>query len=218
LISVTCSAFIACPFICETPSLAPTSRTPGIQVGFRSVAVSPRDGALLLNGCPIKLRGFNRHEFNAWKGIGAFSSFPFPSLTPAPAVVGREAAPTPTDASSSSSKREAIRDVLMIKQSNFNAIRISHYPNDAFFYLLCDHLGDYVIDEANIETVYIDRLESMVEWDKNHACILMWSLGTRHNHHFRSKEGWLSMTHVKPEPGLTCVDGGQATRAGSDAT
>jgi beta-galactosidase/beta-glucuronidase len=106
----------------------------------------------------------------------------------------------------------------MIKQSNFNAIRISHYPNDAFFYLLCDHLGVYVVDKANIETVYVDRLESMVERDKNHACILMWSLGTRHNHHFRLKEGWLSMTHVKPEPGLTCVDGGQATRAGSDAT
>jgi beta-galactosidase len=112
--------------------------------------VSPRDGALLLNGCPIKLRGVNRHEFNAWKGIGAFSSFPSPALTPALAVVDHEAAPSPTN--ESSSKREAVRDVLMIKQSNFNAIRTSHYPNDAFFYLLCDHLGVYVVDEANIET------------------------------------------------------------------
>lgn len=117
-----------------------------VKVGFRRVSVSPRDGALLLNGRPLKLRGVNRHEFNAWKGIGAFSSFPT-SATSASSLSSTTAADVDDN-----SKREAIRDVQMMKRANFNAIRTSHYPNDAFFYLLCDHLGVYVVDEANIET------------------------------------------------------------------
>lgn len=118
-----------------------------VKVGFRRVSVSPRDGALLLNGRPLKLRGVNRHEFNAWKGIGAFSAFPT-SATSASSLSSTPAAEVVDD----NSKREAIRDVQMMKRANFNAIRTSHYPNDPFFYLLCDHLGVYVVDEANIET------------------------------------------------------------------
>ncbi len=84
------------------------------------------------------------------------------------------------------------RDVELMKQFNFNAVRTSHYPNDPFFYELCDEYGLYVMDEANVETHGIrgllvnnaswhyavnDRIFRMVERDKNHASIISWSLG-----------------------------------------
>ena len=91
-----------------------------------------------------------------------------------------------------------------MKQNNINAVRTSHYPNQSYFYELCDELGLYVIDEANLEshadcflaTVgkapmsetipgskaewrenVLDRANSMYQRDKNHACILLWSCG-----------------------------------------
>jgi beta-galactosidase len=83
-------------------------------------------------------------------------------------------------------------DIVLMKQHNFNAIRTSHYPNDTRFYDLCDELGMWVIDEADIEshdflkslssdsryaTSWLDRCLRMVERDKNHPCIFAWSLG-----------------------------------------
>ena len=94
--------------------------------------------------------------------------------------------------------REMMRkDVELFKQYNINAVRTSHYPNDPYFYDLCDEYGMYVIDEANIEThgygygslafgpstwkkwrgMYIDRMERMAERDKNHPSIIVWSMG-----------------------------------------
>ncbi|MBN1987223.1 MAG: DUF4981 domain-containing protein, partial [Prolixibacteraceae bacterium] len=87
---------------------------------------------------------------------------------------------------------EMLQDVLLMKQFNFNAVRTSHYPNDPYFYDLCDKYGLYVIDEANIEThglmgyltnqpewhmAFADRVVRMVERDKNHPSIISWSLG-----------------------------------------
>ncbi|MFV0269619.1 MAG: glycoside hydrolase family 2 TIM barrel-domain containing protein [Draconibacterium sp.] len=88
---------------------------------------------------------------------------------------------------------EAMRKELdLIKQYNFNAIRTSHYPNDPYFYELCDEYGIYVVDEANVEThgvnglisnipnwhySILDRVIGMVERDKNHPSIIFWSLG-----------------------------------------
>lgn len=84
------------------------------------------------------------------------------------------------------------KDVQLMKQFNFNAVRTSHYPNDPYFYDLCDQYGIYVMDEANIEThgqggylsnqsewhmAFIDRVVRMVERDKNHPSIISWSLG-----------------------------------------
>ncbi|MDE5417532.1 DUF4981 domain-containing protein [Labilibaculum sp. DW002] len=84
------------------------------------------------------------------------------------------------------------KDVQLLKQYNFNAVRTSHYPNDPYFYELCDKYGIYVMDEANLEThavrgllsnqptwagAYVDRAIRMVERDKNHASIISWSLG-----------------------------------------
>lgn len=84
------------------------------------------------------------------------------------------------------------QDIVLMKQHGFNAIRTSHYPNDERFYDLCDELGMYVIDEADIEahdfmkflnndvrysSAWLERCSRMVERDKNHACIWAWSLG-----------------------------------------
>jgi beta-galactosidase len=84
------------------------------------------------------------------------------------------------------------RDLVTMKRFNFNAVRCSHYPNDAAFYDLCDELGLYVIDEANIEShawifdlcndpryllAFVDRGARMVQRDKNHPSIVAWSLG-----------------------------------------
>jgi beta-galactosidase len=86
------------------------------------------------------------------------------------------------------------RDICLMKQNNFNAIRCSHYPHQSGFYDLCDQLGMYVVDEANIEThglnpmslladdpewaaAFMERMTRMVSRDFNHASIIIWSLG-----------------------------------------
>jgi len=128
--------------------------------GFRQVEI--RDSMLLLNGKPIKFRGVNRHDFNTSKGW---------SMN----IEDRE------------------NDLRILKAHNINAIRCSHYPNDRSFYQLCDKHGFYVIDEADLEThgvrdflpkddlrwrdAMIDRGIRMVRRDRNHPCILLWSLG-----------------------------------------
>jgi beta-galactosidase len=83
-------------------------------------------------------------------------------------------------------------DLVLMKQHNINAVRTSHYPNDAHLYDLCDRLGLYVIDEANVEThaylrsltrdprwssAVLERVVRMAQRDKNHPSVLMWSLG-----------------------------------------
>ncbi|WP_297090600.1 glycoside hydrolase family 2 TIM barrel-domain containing protein [uncultured Draconibacterium sp.] len=90
------------------------------------------------------------------------------------------------------SRADLEQDVLLMKQFNFNAVRTSHYPNDPYFYDMCDKHGLYVMDEANIEThglngylsnqpewhmAFQDRVVRMVERDKNHPSIISWSLG-----------------------------------------
>ncbi len=103
---------------------------------------------------------------------------------------------------------EMLKDVLLMKQYNLNAVRTCHYPNDPYFYDLCDQYGLYVFDEANIEThhasgyltnqpswhtAFADRVIRMVERDKNHASIVTWSLGnesgTGPNH--AAAAGWV---------------------------
>ena len=95
------------------------------------------------------------------------------------------------------SRETMIKDILLLKQFNFNAVRTSHYPNDPLWYDLCDEYGIYVIDEANIEAhhnyaticrdprwenAFIERGMRMVKRDKNHACIFGWSLGNESGH------------------------------------
>lgn len=91
------------------------------------------------------------------------------------------------------------RDITLLKQNNFNAVRCSHYPNHPLWYRLCDRYGLYVVDEANIEThgmepmsrladdpvwfaAFSERVTRMVQCNGNHASIIIWSLGNESGH------------------------------------
>lgn len=131
------------------------------KVGFRSVEFSPVDSKLLINGKVTYLYGVNRPDHHPTRGK---------ALT----------------------RADILQDVQTIKRFNFNCIRTSHYPLDPYFYDLCDEYGILVIDEANHEThglggklsndpewtnAYMERVTRMVMRDKNHPCIIIWSLG-----------------------------------------
>ena len=92
-----------------------------------------------------------------------------------------------------------VQDLLLMKRYNVNAIRTSHYPNHPHFYDLCNYYGLYVCDEANHEThglwdyfanhpdwtnALLDRAERMVNRDRNHPCIIIWSLGNEASYGF----------------------------------
>jgi beta-galactosidase len=130
-----------------------------LRIGFRRVTIEGQD--LLVNGRRIWVQGVNRHDFNPRTGR----------------VIGRE---------------QMAAELALLKRFNVNAVRTSHYPNDPDFLDLCDEYGLYVVDEANIEghghaaTVcadprylgaFVDRVSRMVRRDKNHPCVIMWSLG-----------------------------------------
>jgi beta-galactosidase len=105
-------------------------------------------------------------------------------------------------------ERSMRRDIITMKQFGFNAVRTSHSPNDPKFYDLCDELGLYVIDEANIEThawiaslchdsryrgQWVERGARMVQRDENHPSIIMWSLGNESGHgaNHDALAGWI---------------------------
>ncbi|MCI8282135.1 MAG: DUF4981 domain-containing protein [Lachnospiraceae bacterium] len=145
-------------------------------IGFRTLEI--RDKILWMNGQNIKLHGVNRHDSDPVTGF----------------TVDAE---------------QIMKDLTMMKQHNFNAIRSSHYPNVPYFYQLCDKYGFMVIDEADIEAhgpymlyyeedtdenrfkrwneqiadhpqweeAILDRVQLMVQRDKNRPCIIMWSMG-----------------------------------------
>jgi len=134
-----------------------------INFGFRKIQII--DGNLFLNGKKLLIKGVNRHEFDPEKGQAL--------------DVDR-----------------MMEDILIMKKNNINTVRTSHYPNQTKWYDLCDYYGILVIDEANIEThgigwepeetlaekeewekAHLDRIQRMVERDKNHPSIIFWSLG-----------------------------------------
>ena len=133
--------------------------TQAARIGFRQVEI--REGQLCINGVPIYIQGVNRHDTSADSGK----------------VVTRE---------------EMVRDILLMKCHNINAVRTSHYPNDPYWLDLCDRYGLYVFDEADLEShfywdkftkdaewrdAFIDRAQRLVERDKNHPSVIVWSLG-----------------------------------------
>jgi beta-galactosidase len=160
------------PWSAESPRLYPgTLTTPGetvpLAIGFRTVAI--RDGILTVNGRRVLFRGVNRHEFDPDRGRAI-------------------------------TEETMRRDVLLMKQHNINSVRTSHYPPDPRFLELCDEYGLYVIDECDLEThgflghsrqpapdnpadqpdwqqALVGRMQRMVERDKNHPSIVLWSLG-----------------------------------------
>lgn len=137
------------------------------SVGFRSVEI--KNGKILVNGAPVLLKGVNRHEFDPDRGRAI-------------------------------TVESMIKDIKLMKQFNINAVRTAHYCNDPRWYDLCDRYGLYIIDEADIEchglvantttrywkdpandsvwlNAMMDRVVRMVERDKNHPCVIIWSLG-----------------------------------------
>ncbi|KAK1279060.1 hypothetical protein QJS04_geneDACA016592 [Acorus gramineus] len=150
------------------------------QVGIRNISQAPKQ--MLFNGHPIIIRGVNRHEHHPRLG-----------------KTNLEAC--------------MIKDLILMKQYNFNAVRNSHYPQHPRWYELCDLFGIYMIDEANIEThgfdlssqfkhpslepswasSMLDRVIGMVERDKNHTCIISWSLGNESGYgpNHSALAGWI---------------------------
>ncbi|KQX68350.1 glycoside hydrolase family 2 TIM barrel-domain containing protein [Paenibacillus sp. Root444D2] len=139
------------------------------RVGFRKFEMINK--IMHLNGKRIVFKGVNRHEFNSRRGRAI-------------------------------TKEDMLWDIATLKRNNLNAVRTSHYPNQSLWYELCDIYGIYVIDEMNLEThgswqkmgavepswnipankpewqdIVMDRAISMVERDKNHPSILIWSVG-----------------------------------------
>ncbi len=159
-------------------------------VGFCSFELL--DGIMCLNGKRLVFKGVNRHEFNVRKGR----------------AVTRE---------------DMMWDIRFMKQHNINAVRTCHYPNQTLWYELCDRYGIYLIDEANLEShgswqkmgecepswnvpgslpewkdCVVDRARSMLERDKNHPSILIWSCGNESyagedilamRHFFKERDG-----------------------------
>lgn len=163
------------PWSAETPALYTLlitlngRETVSAKIGFRNVDIV--DGQLRVNGRAIQVHGVNLHEHHPATGH----------------VMDRAT---------------MIKDIELMKQNNINAIRTSHYPQLPEFYDLCDEYGMYVVDEANIEIhgmgvdpwdtydktrhpawrddwrgAILDRQRSLVERDKNHPSVIIWSLG-----------------------------------------
>ncbi|WP_238413149.1 glycoside hydrolase family 2 TIM barrel-domain containing protein [Saccharothrix deserti] len=157
------------PWTAETPrlyhgELSSAGERVAVRIGFRTVRVV--DGVLTVNGKRVQFRGVNRHEWDPDRGR---------AMTP---EVMR-------------------RDVELMKRHNINAVRTSHYPPHPGFLALCDELGLWVIDECDLEThgfflvgwrgnpsddprwteALLDRMRRMVERDKNHPSVVIWSLG-----------------------------------------
>ncbi|KAF2704120.1 glycoside hydrolase family 2 protein [Pleomassaria siparia CBS 279.74] len=155
----------------ETPYLYTLVLTAGTahvmqKVGFRKIELL--EGVFSVNGSPVKFRGVNRHDHHPQFGRAVPLNF-------------------------------VKRDLLLMKQHNINAIRTSHYPNDGRLYDLADELGLWIIDEADLEChgfdstgidpaswtsdnrkweeAYLDRVRQLVMRDKNHPCVVIWSLG-----------------------------------------
>ncbi len=141
------------------------------KIGFKKIDF--RGNVAYINNQPVKLLGVNRHDSNPETGFYCDMDL-------------------------------MKKDIEIIKRSNSNTVRTSHYPNDPRFLELCDEYGLMVVDEADIEThgmgfeyrdtwdwfrwsklstddeweaAYVDRAERLFERDKNHACVIMWSLG-----------------------------------------
>jgi beta-galactosidase len=169
------------------------------RLGFRKVEFDKSTGKMLLNGRLTYLYGVNRHDHHPVKGKAL-------------------------------SREDIERDLRQIKQFNFNSIRTSHYPNDPYFYELCDRYGILVLDEANIEShglggrlandpqwmaAHVERVIRMVERDKNHPSVIIWSLGNESGRgpNFAAAAEWVHdfditrPVHYEPAQGNHRVEG-----------
>jgi beta-galactosidase len=149
------------------------------KIGFRKVEII--NSQLLVNGVAILLKGTNMHEHDDVNGH----------------VVSEEL---------------ILKDIRLMKSNNLNAMRTSHYPQQEFWYEMCDKYGLYLVDEADVEShgmgydkdvtladkpewaaAHLDRMQRMVERDKNHPSVIIWSMGNEagDGHNFLSGYKWI---------------------------
>ncbi|MCK5820361.1 MAG: DUF4981 domain-containing protein [Bacteroidales bacterium] len=149
-----------------------------MKIGFRSVEI--KNGLLLVNGKRITLKGVNTQEADPETGH----------------VMSEEL---------------MLTDIRLWKENNINAVRLSHYPRVSRFYELCDEHGIYVVDEANIEShgmyygkyslaknpewdkQHVDRMVRLVERDKNHPSVIIWSMGNEGGNGINFYAGYKAM-------------------------
>ena len=168
------------PWTAETPELYVLTVSAGEhevqgRTGFRRIEII--DNNFRVNNTVILLNGVNHHDYNPKEGRCV-------------------------------TYEQTKADIVLMKQHNINAVRCSHYPANEYLYDLCDEYGLYVIDEADLEChgfewtgnykwitddpewekSYVDRSVRMVKRDRNHPCIIMWSMGNESSfgHNFRS--------------------------------
>jgi len=156
----------------------------GTKIGFRKVEIV--NSQLLVNGVAILIKGTNMHEHNDINGH----------------VID---------------EATILKDIKVMKSNNINAVRTSHYPQQELWYEMCDKYGLYLIDEADIEShgigydkdvtladkpeweaAHIDRMINMVERDKNHPSIIIWSMGNEagDGHSFLNGYNWIKERDV----------------------
>ena len=154
------------------------------KIGFRKVEII--NSQLLVNGVAIHIKGTNMHEHNEVTGH----------------VVD---------------EATVLKDIRMMKSNNINAVRTSHYPQQEFWYEMCDKYGLYLVDEADIEShgmgydkdvtladkpawaaAHLDRMQRMVERDKNHPSVIIWSMGNEagDGHNFLNGYKWIKTRDV----------------------
>ncbi len=159
--------------------------TQGIRIGFRTVEM--KDGLLMVNGKPVFIKGVNRHEHSGTSGQCV-------------------------------DRTTMERDIRLMLENNINTVRTSHYPDDEYWYELCDTYGIYVIDEANNEShpqgygehslakkdewkdVFLYRCKNMVERDKNHPSVIVWSTGNECGNGVCTKTcyDWMKQRDTRP--------------------
>ncbi|MDO3694668.1 glycoside hydrolase family 2 TIM barrel-domain containing protein [Wenyingzhuangia sp. chi5] len=154
------------------------------NVGFRKIEI--KNGQLLVNGKAIYIKGINRQETDPTTGQ----------------TISRE---------------RMEQDLKLLKEFNMNAVRMSHYPNDEYFYDLCDKYGIYLVDEANLEShgmgydftrtlgnkpdwekAHLQRIQRMVERDKNHPSIIIWSMGNEAGNGYNFYQAYLWLKDKDP--------------------
>ena len=154
------------------------------NVGFRKVEI--KDGVFLVNGKRVFMKGVNRHEHDPETGHTV-------------------------------STESMLKDIRLMKRHNINFVRTCHYPDIPEWYDLCDKYGIYIIDEANIEShgmgynprttlannpawakAHLDRIERVVERDKNHPCVVIWSMGNEAGDGCNFKDCYQWMHHRDP--------------------
>ncbi|MCX6254041.1 MAG: beta-galactosidase, partial [Bacteroidia bacterium] len=149
------------------------------KIGFRKVEII--NSQLLVNGVAILIKGTNMHEHDDVNGH----------------VISEET---------------ILKDIRVMKSNNLNAMRTSHYPQQEFWYEMCDKYGLYLVDEADIEShgmgydkdvtladkpewaaAHLDRMQRMVERDKNHPSVIIWSMGNEagDGHNFLNGYKWI---------------------------